>query len=120
MTAEPARAQADDDVLGPSLHRHPSGVGVVDKSVAILDALESETRQLAGRAPRSLAAAAEEAIEERVVVGTTAEVVDRLGTLRERLGIDLLIVRPQVPLLGGAAREDALARLVEEVWPALR
>ncbi|TFI50396.1 IclR family transcriptional regulator, partial [Micrococcus endophyticus] len=47
MTAEPARAQADDDVLGPSLHRHPSGVGVVDKSVAILDALESGPATLA-------------------------------------------------------------------------
>ena len=33
--------------LAPALHAHPSGVGVVDKSVAILDALESGPATLA-------------------------------------------------------------------------
>ena len=47
MTTEPARPPTEDDLIGPSLHRHPSGVGVVDKSVAILDALESGPATLA-------------------------------------------------------------------------
>ena len=41
MTTEPVRPPTEDDLIGPSLHRHPSGVGVVDKSVAILDALDA-------------------------------------------------------------------------------
>ena len=47
MTTEPVRPPTEDDLIGPSLHRHPSGVGVVDKSVAILDALESGPATLA-------------------------------------------------------------------------
>ncbi len=37
----------DAGELAPALHAHPSGVGVVDKSVAILDALESGPATLA-------------------------------------------------------------------------
>jgi len=86
----------------------------------VRQALEGEARAMGGRGPRSLASAAAEPLEERVVVGTAAQVRDRLGRLRDRLGIDLLVVRPQVPGLGATAREDALERLIDEVWPALR
>ena len=61
----------------------------------------------------------EEDLRDRVVVGTTAEVIDRLGELRELLGMDLLIVRPQVPGGPEGAQVDSLERLVADVWPAL-
>jgi len=90
--------------------------------LAALDAQERSMRGSGGRTPRSIAAATQEELRERVVVGTLPEVIDRLGALRDRLGIDLLIVRPQVPIGGadGTAHQESLQRLAEEAWPALR
>ena len=90
---------------------------------AVIAALESQERSMPGageRAPRAIAEATQVDLRERVIVATAAEVTDRLGMLRDQLGIDLLIVRPQVPGIERRAREDALARLCEQVWPALR
>jgi alkanesulfonate monooxygenase SsuD/methylene tetrahydromethanopterin reductase-like flavin-dependent oxidoreductase (luciferase family) len=88
----------------------------------VLTALEGEWRALAGRggrAPRALTRASEAPPEERVVVGTAARVIDALGVYRERLGLDLLVVRGQVPGAGDAEREASLERLLAEVLPAL-
>jgi alkanesulfonate monooxygenase SsuD/methylene tetrahydromethanopterin reductase-like flavin-dependent oxidoreductase (luciferase family) len=89
----------------------------------VLAALEAQERALQSngdRTPRAIADAAKEDLRERVVIGTVHQVVDRLGALREQLRIDLLIVRPQVPGAAEGGRFDALDRLAEEVWPALR
>jgi len=93
------------------------------EAARVLEALESQERTMraaGGRAPRAIADAAQEDLRDRVVVGTVAEVIDRLGALRDQLGIDLLVARSQVP--GGelGMRDDALLRLAEEVWPSLR
>jgi len=85
----------------------------------VLAALESETRASVGRAPRALARATARPIAERAIVGTRNEVVDRLAALRERLGIDLLIVRPRVPGLAEPERHAAFDRLLGDVCPAL-
>lgn len=90
--------------------------------LAALDAQERSLRSQGGRTPRAIAGAVQEDLRERVVVGTLPEVIDRLGALRDQLGIDLLIVRAQVPVGGadGAAHQESLQRLAEEVWPAVR
>jgi alkanesulfonate monooxygenase SsuD/methylene tetrahydromethanopterin reductase-like flavin-dependent oxidoreductase (luciferase family) len=89
--------------------------------LAALEAQERSLRQTGGKAPRAIAEATEEDLSERVVVGTVAEVIDRLGALREKLGIDLLIARAQLPPGGDpSSAQDSLQRLAEEVWPAVR
>jgi alkanesulfonate monooxygenase SsuD/methylene tetrahydromethanopterin reductase-like flavin-dependent oxidoreductase (luciferase family) len=88
--------------------------------IQALEAQERSLRRTGTGAPRTIAAAAREALSERVVVGTTSEVIERLGSLRELLQLDLLIVRPHVPAGRDGERLDSLARLAEEVWPALR
>jgi hypothetical protein len=88
----------------------------------VLEQLEREARAMASsgpRPPKALAAAANEDIRDRVVVGTVSEVTDAVGALRERLGMDLLIARTQLSGLSGEERSESLARLVEDVWPAL-
>ena len=86
---------------------------------AELEAQESALRRPRGRTPRAIAEAAEVPLSERVVVATVPEVIDRLARLREQLGLDLLIVRPLTSGDGGTSRQDALARLAEDVWPAV-
>ncbi len=81
--------------------------------------LEAESRQLRGRVPRALARAAAAELDERVIVGTSERVVDTLGEQREALGMDLLIVRPEVTGASQAEKRDSLSRLAREVWPAL-
>jgi alkanesulfonate monooxygenase SsuD/methylene tetrahydromethanopterin reductase-like flavin-dependent oxidoreductase (luciferase family) len=116
--ALPAGVDPDDLVVPVMRTVHVAADDAEAKHV--LSALDAEARAMVGRAPRSLVEAAGDDVEERVVVGTAPRVRDRLGELRERLGIDLLIVRSQVPALDPSAREAGVQRLVEEVWPALR
>ena len=88
----------------------------------VLERLEREARAMAStgpRAPKAIAAAAEEDIRDRVVVGTVSEVTDAIGSLRERLGMDLLIARTQLSGMSSEERGESLSRLVEDVWPAL-
>jgi len=69
--------------------------------------------------PPAIARAANAAVSERAVVGTRSEVTDQLARYRERLGMDLLIARPQVANTSQPEREAALERLAGEVLPAL-
>lgn len=90
---------------------------------AVLDRLRHEAQSMsssAARTPRALAAATDEDIRDRVVVGTVAQVTEAVGSLRERLGMDLLIARTQLSGLDASVRSDSLARLVEDVWPAFQ
>ena len=85
-------------------------------------ALEKETRAVrppGSKLPASLARAAAATVEERAVVGLRNEVIDQLSRYRERLGVDLLVARPQVGAASTAEREAALERLASEVMPAL-
>jgi len=82
------------------------------------EAAESEFAALAARAAGALADAAAGAAEDRVIVGEAAEVADGIARYRERLGLDLLVVR-------AAARSDererraSLERLLGDVLPRL-
>ena len=91
-----------------------------DEARAVLEQLAAQDRTLrrpGSSTPRAIAEAAQVDLTERVVIATVPEVIDRLAALREQLGLDLLIVRPQTSGVDGANREDALARLAEDVWP---
>lgn len=94
-----------------------------DGAVArVLSAQAGETRlpRAEQRLPRAIARAVRAPLEQRVVAGGVAEVTDRLARYRDELGVNLLVVRPQ---LGGASpgeRERSMELLVSEVWPRLR
>jgi alkanesulfonate monooxygenase SsuD/methylene tetrahydromethanopterin reductase-like flavin-dependent oxidoreductase (luciferase family) len=68
--------------------------------------------------PAALVRAAGESLDRRTVVGTAMQVADQIAEYRETLGMDLLIVRPQVANASQAEREAALERLVRDVLPA--
>lgn len=92
------------------------------EAARVYGALEKETRAVrpaGGKLPSAIARAAEAGVEERVIVGRRNEVIDLLSRYRERLGMDLLVARPQVGATSPAEREAALERLVAEVMPAL-
>lgn len=83
---------------------------------------ESLTGEMNGRRqgmPAAVSQALDAPLEERVVVGTKAEVTERLIRERQRLGIDLLVVRPQIARLDRAAAERSLVALAREIWPAV-
>lgn len=75
----------------------------------VRDALAQEMRPaLGGPTPKALARASEGPIEDRVLVGTRSEVADRVAEYRERLGMDLLVVRTEVPGASPADRDRSL------------
>jgi alkanesulfonate monooxygenase SsuD/methylene tetrahydromethanopterin reductase-like flavin-dependent oxidoreductase (luciferase family) len=69
--------------------------------------------------PRAVNTALEAPIGERVVVGGAQAVIERLVRDRARLGLDLLIVRPQVEGIERAVLERSLEALAKTVWPAV-
>jgi len=87
----------------------------------VVAALEDEQRRTrpAGPLPAVIARAAAAGVHQRAVVGLRQEVVDHLGAYRERLGMDLLVARPQVRGATPSEREAALERLAGDVIPAL-
>ncbi len=91
------------------------------EAARVYGALEREMRatRSGARVPAAIARAAEAGVDERAVVGTRNEVHDRLARYRERLGMDLLVARPQVAAVSQSEREAALERLAADVIPAL-
>jgi alkanesulfonate monooxygenase SsuD/methylene tetrahydromethanopterin reductase-like flavin-dependent oxidoreductase (luciferase family) len=89
------------------------------EALRVHTALARETRRIASALPPALARAGEGEAEERVLVGTVSQVVDAVAGYRERIGLDLLIARGGVPAIDDGEQEDSLARLAEEVVPAL-
>lgn len=89
----------------------------------ILERLDSEnrhyTRSPSAKTPKVIARAMEAPIEERVVVGSVAEVTDQLALYRNSLGMNLMVVRPQISGTDESERIESLDRLLEEVWPQL-
>ena len=77
----------------------------------VRDALAAEVRALAPGAPAALARAAAGPLDERVLVGAAAAVRDGILRYRERLGMDLLVARIEVPGVPPAARDASLERL---------
>jgi alkanesulfonate monooxygenase SsuD/methylene tetrahydromethanopterin reductase-like flavin-dependent oxidoreductase (luciferase family) len=58
-------------------------------------------------------------VEERVIVGTRNQVFDRLGLLKERSGMDLLIVRPQIRGARKSEQVESLEALAGDIVPCL-
>ena len=85
----------------------------------VRERLEAESFHTMKNAPKALARAASGALEDRVLVGTVAEVQDRLGVYRERIGIDLVAARVSLAGVEDATCADSLERLVAEVLPAV-
>jgi len=97
-------------------------VFVSDDAGELAEARESLAQEMTGRRaamPQAIRKALDAPLEERAVIGTTAEVTERLASDRARLSIDLLIVRPQLGKMDPATLERSLVRLAEEVWPAV-
>ena len=74
-----------------------------------------------GRAgmPKAVHAALDSPLEDRVVIGSPEQVKARLTRERQRLGIDLLIARPQIGGLETDVLERSLSLLAKEVWPTV-
>jgi alkanesulfonate monooxygenase SsuD/methylene tetrahydromethanopterin reductase-like flavin-dependent oxidoreductase (luciferase family) len=80
-------------------------------------ALEAEARAVPRGAPKALARAATGEVSDRALIGTAREVAEQAARYRERLGMDLLVVRTEVPGVSPAERERSLERLVRDVLP---
>jgi alkanesulfonate monooxygenase SsuD/methylene tetrahydromethanopterin reductase-like flavin-dependent oxidoreductase (luciferase family) len=91
------------------------------EAARVYAALEKESRAVRspGKLPAAIARAAEASVEERAVVGLRDEVIDQLARYRDRLGMDLLVARPQVGAATPAEQQAALESLATEVMPAL-
>jgi alkanesulfonate monooxygenase SsuD/methylene tetrahydromethanopterin reductase-like flavin-dependent oxidoreductase (luciferase family) len=77
------------------------------------DALAGDALSAARRAPAALARAAAEPLEARVIVGVAAFVRDEIARYRERIGMDLLVARSEVPGASELERDAALERAAE-------
>jgi alkanesulfonate monooxygenase SsuD/methylene tetrahydromethanopterin reductase-like flavin-dependent oxidoreductase (luciferase family) len=86
---------------------------------AIRARLASELPRRRAGLPEAVNAAIDSPLESRVVIGTPEAVIDRLARDRARLGIDLLIVRPELAGIERPVLERSLAWLAETVWPAV-
>ncbi|MBY0399257.1 hypothetical protein K2X89_03110, partial [Myxococcota bacterium] len=83
---------------------------------------ERLARELSARRiglPKAVNTALEAPIDERVIVGGVQAVTDRLIRDRARLGLDLLIVRPQLEGIERSVLEGSLEALSRTVWPAV-
>lgn len=106
----------------PTLSLAMRTVFVSDDPQACAAIREQLAREMSARRtglPRAVNTALEAPIGERVVVGGIGEVIERLVRDRARLGLDLLIVRPQVEGIERAVLERSLESLAETVWPAV-
>lgn len=95
--------------------------GTDEEANRVRQGLDREARAMRpAKLPEALARAAGERLDRRTVVGTASFVADQLAEYRERLGMNLLVARPQVADASHAEREAALDRLAGEVLPALQ
>jgi len=89
------------------------------EATQVRERLAAEALGSARALPPALARAAAGPVKERVVVGGETEVIEGLLAYRERLGMDLLIVRSEVGGLSEDVRRRSLERLCERVLPIL-
>ena len=89
----------------------------------ILERLDAENRQYTksakAKTPKVIAKAMGAPIEERVIVGSVNEVTDRIARYRNILGMNLMVIRPQLSGTDESERVESMDRLLEEVWPKL-
>ncbi len=86
---------------------------------AVRDALAEEAGRLGRSLPPAMARGAAGDVAQRALVGTASEVRDRIAAYRERLGMDLLIVRAEIAGAQPGEMADSLAQLAGEIVPLL-
>ena len=69
--------------------------------------------------PKAVNDAMDAPLDERAILGSPDEVRDRLIEVQRRLGLDLLIARPQLAKIERSEAERSLRLLAEEIWPAV-
>lgn len=84
----------------------------------VREAAEAEFAALAARAGGAIAAVATGLAAERVLIGEAGEVAELLAQYRERLGLDLLVLR-SAARVDEESRRHSLERLVSRVLPIL-
>ncbi len=84
----------------------------------VREAAEAEFAALAARAGGAIAAVATGLAADRVLIGEASEVAELLAQYRERLGLDLLVLR-SAARIDEKARRSSLERLVGRVLPIL-
>lgn len=84
----------------------------------VREAAEAEFAALAARAGGAIAAVAAGLAAERVLIGEAREVAELLAQYRERLGLDLLVLRSAASI-DETERLNSLERLVDRVLPML-
>lgn len=81
--------------------------------------LAHESARIPRGLPPVLARAAAEDVSERSLIGTAPAVLDLIARYRERLGMDLLIVRSDPAGVLPEEAQESLERLTDEILPAL-
>ena len=110
------------DPTKPALSLVMRTVFVSDSAEERADARASLSSEMAGRRkgmPKAVDQAMDAPLDARVVIGTPDEVTARLVSERRRLGIDLLVTRPQIAGVERSALERSFERLASEVWPRI-
>lgn len=111
------------DPQKPTLSLLMRTVFVSENPAELAAARESLASEMTGRRkgmPAAVNQALDAPLEARAVVGTTEEVTRRLIDERRRLGIDLLVARPQLARVDRDVAERSLVKLAETVWPAVQ
>lgn len=87
----------------------------------VFERLSAELRpaQTGARLPDALSKAIGSPIGDRVIVGNAEQVGERLAAYRDGLGMNLLIVRPQLAGVPREVLEESLDRLALEIVPAI-
>jgi alkanesulfonate monooxygenase SsuD/methylene tetrahydromethanopterin reductase-like flavin-dependent oxidoreductase (luciferase family) len=87
----------------------------------VMAGLEGESRlpRASPKLPPAIARAVGAPMQERVIVGGVAQVMDRLARYREALGMNLLVARPQLAGATPEEREASMELLCGEVLPGL-
>jgi len=87
----------------------------------VMDGLAGEGRggPASAKLPAAVARAVTAPARERVVVGGPEEVTERLTQYKKNCGMNLLIVRPQLPGANESEGRTSFEHLVEDVMPAL-
>ncbi|MDE0884258.1 MAG: LLM class flavin-dependent oxidoreductase [Myxococcota bacterium] len=87
----------------------------------VMEALKGEGRQggSAAKLPAAVARAVAAPASQRVIVGSSEAVKERLAEYAGTLGMNLLVVRPQVPGASESERIASLEQVVGEVLPAI-
>ena len=95
---------------------------VSEKKNEVEAAREALTHEMAGRGkgmPKAVSQALDTPLDARALIGSPEEVTRRLSEERDRLGLDLLVARPQIGRLDRDVLERSLTSLAQDVWPAV-